>query len=215
MTLALAIYAAVVATLGVGWQVYTWLHGRQAHVAWNNKLVSIPPSVNAIPSEPIASILSHPPPHGNAGQDRPWQLFRLSLWTRSDSARRPRREGVGTQSRPIGSSPTRSRAVGGGIGGSHRRARGARLDPSRLLPWTGSGRRLNSEVSRPGVLILPSSHLWDAPSLGACLWGERNEGRPVADRPTMAVWVGEASLLVNPPRSVMVFERLHVGGSGC
>ena len=79
----------------------------------------------------------------------------------------------------------------------------------------GSGRRLNSEVSRPGVLILPSSHLRDAPSLGACLWGERNEGRPVADRPTMAVWVGEASLLVNPPRSVMVFERLHVGGSGC
>jgi len=90
-----------------------------------------------------------------------------------------------------------------------------RLDPTRLLPWMGSGRRLNSEVSRPGMLILPSSHLRDAPSLGACLWGERNEGRPVADRPTMAVWVGEASLLVNPPRSVMVFERLHVGGSGC
>jgi hypothetical protein len=31
----------------------------------------------------------------------------------------------------------------------------------------------------------------------------------------MAVWIGEASLLVNSPRSVMIGERLHVSGSGC
>jgi hypothetical protein len=32
MTTALAIYAAVVATCGVGWQVYTWWHGNRPHV---------------------------------------------------------------------------------------------------------------------------------------------------------------------------------------
>jgi hypothetical protein len=30
----------------------------------------------------------------------------------------------------------------------------------------------------------------------------------------MAEWIGEASLSVNPPRSLMIGERLHVGGSG-
>jgi hypothetical protein len=30
----------------------------------------------------------------------------------------------------------------------------------------------------------------------------------------MAEWIGEASLSVNPPRSFMIGERLHVGGSG-
>lgn len=32
MTTVLAIYAAVVASGGFGWQIYTWRHGRQAHV---------------------------------------------------------------------------------------------------------------------------------------------------------------------------------------
>jgi len=32
MTTALAIYAAVVATCAISWQVYTWRHGRQIHV---------------------------------------------------------------------------------------------------------------------------------------------------------------------------------------
>src|ERR1039457_3649940 len=32
MTTALAIYAAVVASGGFGWQIYTWRHGRQAHL---------------------------------------------------------------------------------------------------------------------------------------------------------------------------------------
>jgi hypothetical protein len=32
MTTALAIYAAVVATCGIGWQIYTWWHGRRLHV---------------------------------------------------------------------------------------------------------------------------------------------------------------------------------------
>jgi hypothetical protein len=31
----------------------------------------------------------------------------------------------------------------------------------------------------------------------------------------MAEWIGEASLSVNPPRSLMIGERLHAGGSGC
>jgi hypothetical protein len=30
----------------------------------------------------------------------------------------------------------------------------------------------------------------------------------------MAEWIGEASLLVNPPRSLVIGEGLHVGGSG-
>jgi hypothetical protein len=40
MTEALAIYAAVVATLGTGWQIYTWLHGRRLHVRVSVRIAS-------------------------------------------------------------------------------------------------------------------------------------------------------------------------------
>lgn len=70
MTTALAIYAAAAATLGIGWQVYTWRHDRKPHVEVNVELVY--PMTGNQPVQPLMVVTavsrsSHPVRALNAG----------------------------------------------------------------------------------------------------------------------------------------------------
>ncbi|MGO9960776.1 MAG: hypothetical protein ACLP50_33160 [Solirubrobacteraceae bacterium] len=70
MTTALAIYAAMVATGGIAWQIYTWRHGRRPHIVVTVEMAY--PMTLTGPTPPMIAITAishtnHPVRATNAG----------------------------------------------------------------------------------------------------------------------------------------------------